>query len=311
MEEKFNDFSIFSNKNQLKWLKITHSSVYAYQQFDMVFHSHPRVELIYVTFGEIKLQVKTAGSDAPTVVYLKGNDYCILDANVPHKLTILKNNTQYRNVEFIVSDSSPAFSFYKFKEKEPDFAALLSSDQRHFVLHDAGTTALQSIILLQKLWEKERKENTVDNCVNYTLSTLLLIISKEYLNIKKNPYGSLYINKATAYIYDFYNSDISLTDVAAFCDISPNYLNILFKKTFNTTVNQYINAYRIKIAAGLLETTNHPVEQIRALTGFSTKAHFNKTFKKITGVAPFKYRKTHKTSSTLKDINSRYDYNKY
>lgn len=67
-----------------------------------------------------------------------------------------------------------------------------------------------------------------------------------------------------------------------------------FKKTFQTTPTEYINAIKIKNAAYLLLCSNYSVSQCCEKMGFSSMPYFIKLFKHHFGMTPSEYKKLHK-----------------
>ena len=68
---------------------------------------------------------------------------------------------------------------------------------------------------------------------------------------------------------------------------------MLFKQLTGTSLSEYISQEKIKKAKQLLSSTNESIQNIAAVTGFDTSQYFSLVFKKMTGVSPSTYRKTH------------------
>lgn len=59
-----------------------------------------------------------------------------------------------------------------------------------------------------------------------------------------------------------------------------------FKETMGVSFIQYLNDYRLEIAAELLTTTTDNILDIAFATGFNNISYFNRCFKKKYGVSP-------------------------
>ena len=59
------------------------------------------------------------------------------------------------------------------------------------------------------------------------------------------------------------------------------------------TFTAYLNSMRIARAKELLQADHAPMLQIALACGFSNQSHFNRVFKRIAGMAPGEYRKSH------------------
>ncbi|QUH29025.1 response regulator transcription factor [Vallitalea guaymasensis] len=98
------------------------------------------------------------------------------------------------------------------------------------------------------------------------------------------------IRKAKQYILDNYTEQILLNDIANELYIHPNYLSKLFKDNENINITQYITNLRIEHAKELLTENTHKIYEIAEICGYSSIAHFNRTFKREVGVSPKEYK---------------------
>ena len=76
------------------------------------------------------------------------------------------------------------------------------------------------------------------------------------------------------------------------CFLSPNYFGDLIKKETGRTPQEYIQGKIIDIAKGELLGTTKTVNEISYALGFQYSQHFNRYFKRYTGMTPTEYRKT-------------------
>ena len=76
-------------------------------------------------------------------------------------------------------------------------------------------------------------------------------------------------------------------------NLSESQFTRIFRRQTETSPAQYIVQTRINAARTLLETTDKLLTDIAAETGFYDHAHFVKTFKRIVGTTPSRYRKQH------------------
>ncbi|WP_288530569.1 helix-turn-helix domain-containing protein [uncultured Secundilactobacillus sp.] len=102
-------------------------------------------------------------------------------------------------------------------------------------------------------------------------------------------YASL--KKASEYVLQNIVKPLSLNEVANKVYLSPSYLSRLFKKYLNVTFVDYVNHIKIARAKEKLALTTHPINVIAADVGFTQTSYFTKTFKKMTGTTPSKFRR--------------------
>lgn len=109
--------------------------------------------------------------------------------------------------------------------------------------------------------------------------------------------GSGEISKAEAiacYIAQNYHQKLTADEIGKSVGLHPNYAMILFKKTFDTTINEYITQHRLYHAQRLLATTDDKILSIALDSGFATLSRFNEAFKSAFSCTPREYRSTHR-----------------
>ncbi|HPC49277.1 MAG TPA: helix-turn-helix transcriptional regulator, partial [Kiritimatiellia bacterium] len=66
-----------------------------------------------------------------------------------------------------------------------------------------------------------------------------------------------------------------------------------FHRFFNTSLCRYLIRVRVNTACQLLTETNRNVTEIASEVGFYDQSHFSRTFTRLMGLSPLKYRKRH------------------
>jgi signal transduction histidine kinase/DNA-binding response OmpR family regulator len=99
------------------------------------------------------------------------------------------------------------------------------------------------------------------------------------------------VPRAIAYLQAHYAEPITRDDIARHVAISGNYLTECFRQALGITPMTYLTRYRLQRAQHLLDTTDLPITEIAAETGFAEISHFTHTFKRETGVSPHAYRR--------------------
>jgi AraC-like DNA-binding protein len=93
----------------------------------------------------------------------------------------------------------------------------------------------------------------------------------------------------------FLNENISLPLLAEMLKIHPNYLSQVINERFQKNFYDFINSYRIEEFKRLIASGKSKNKTIFALAldcGFNSKASFNNSFKKITGITPSEFAKS-------------------
>ena len=97
--------------------------------------------------------------------------------------------------------------------------------------------------------------------------------------------------RAVAFIRNHLSEPLTLSKVARVAGFAPGYFSKLFKRNKGMTFQRYTLELRIERAADMLKGTRVSVERVRQLTGFRTRAYFNRAFKRAMGVTPGDYRR--------------------
>ena len=94
------------------------------------------------------------------------------------------------------------------------------------------------------------------------------------------------------YIKNHLSEKLTLADVAAVFNFSPNYLSQLFGKYGDSGFVEYITETRIAAAKEMLEQGNMKVYEIAEKLGYESSFYFSKVFKKVTGLSPREYQQS-------------------
>ncbi len=99
-----------------------------------------------------------------------------------------------------------------------------------------------------------------------------------------------YVRSAANMLMDAYGQSIRVEDVARSIGLSRNYLTTIFKQEMQVSMQEFLIAYRMEKAAGLLHNTSSPVRNIAESVGYTDSLSFSKAFKKRYGLSPKAFR---------------------
>lgn len=105
------------------------------------------------------------------------------------------------------------------------------------------------------------------------------------------------IRSVAAYVNDHFDENITIPRLVAMTGLSETAFKQVFARTFAMTPGHYLTTIRLNAARKLLKTTNKPISEIAAETGFFDQSHLTRTFKKERGVTPGDYRRKHRRQS--------------
>lgn len=230
--------------------------------FKMKEHVHDHVEFDYVERGSAKYEINGH------VVVLRAGDLLILNANHPHFLEIIQQDSCLFSLEFDRSFSrrflsqdfgENRFSFHIVRA-DPLFAASLK--QIAAMVYDAVSSEQQA-------------------CAEGYLLMLFERLHLQELSFRVRRY----ITEHAAEIQ-------SLDALAKRFYVSKVHLQRLFRESTGDTVWHYISRVRIRNAAYLLRTTDMSVETVSETVGFASRQVFSATFRKYYGMSARQYRLT-------------------
>lgn len=92
------------------------------------------------------------------------------------------------------------------------------------------------------------------------------------------------------YVEDHYTDSISIDDMANLTHYSKSHFMKFFKSHMGTGFTEYLNNYRLTIAARLLTTTEYNILEVASHAGFDNLSYFNRLFRRRFGNTPGQYR---------------------
>lgn len=131
------------------------------------------------------------------------------------------------------------------------------------------------------------------NCI-YEVLILLLRTSgfKDKRDFDETVFEDDRLIFAKKYIEDNIESNITVSDVAAYCSLGAKQLTRLFKVSEGITPLSYIQRQRIRRIEALL-LSGMRLKEVSERMNFSSEYHFNSFYKKYAGLSPGVYQKMH------------------
>ena len=103
-----------------------------------------------------------------------------------------------------------------------------------------------------------------------------------------------YIKEALSFIEQNFQNDISIEDIAAFCNLNRSYFGKIFRDALGKSPQEFLISYRMSKAAELLKLTKLSIGDISNAVGYPSQLHFSRAFKKVYGMSPRAWRDENK-----------------
>lgn len=249
-------------------------------------HTHNAVE-IYFTLNDLPdvlLNDTVSAVPAGTLIIIPS--YCIHqlyhEAGATYERYVLSINSEW--IRSLLCDHSKDYS-YLYESQEPVFLFPDKGQKKELIRHfnrllsvsdNASPKAIISFLMLFEMIHN----SVLEMQKNYKLSRFNLPVSSTQQKV----------NQMIAYIQDHIHDNISISDISEHFYMNPDYLARLFKSHMHITLGKYITLMKISAAETMLRE-GMSVAKVQETLGFSSYAHFFKTFQKTTGISPSKYRK--------------------
>ncbi len=92
------------------------------------------------------------------------------------------------------------------------------------------------------------------------------------------------------YLMNNYRESIDLKEIASLVNMAEGSVCRFFKSIVGITIFEYLNKIKVDFACKLLMDKSLSILDVAIDSGFNNISHFNKQFKKVTGVAPLVYK---------------------
>ena len=249
---------------------------------------HNAWELIFITRGEVHVEIagKSYDAAAPSMIFISNYE--------PHVLTV--RSEVYERYVMLVNPSvaksalRPAFLQTVFSIHSPSFCHVLPLEDgaalddfrmlfRNLLtereIDNAGGEGEQ-VWLSALLWRLYRLNPCLFSMVGGSAEKIVASIRTE---LENHPERKLDLNALAAANY-----------------ISSYYLSHVFHRVTGYTIKRYLLLCRISLACMLLSEGSKTVAQVAVACGFTDASNFSRYFREITGMTPWDYRKTGKTT---------------
>lgn len=132
----------------------------------------------------------------------------------------------------------------------------------------------------------------VKSALFYFFFLLISERQKKTVSISHNPKSLEKMKTVLKYVEEHYTEKLTIDDMAKLTFYSKSHFMKFFKVHMGTGFTEYLNDYRLAMAARLLKSSDESILMIAEESGFDNLSYFNRIFKRKYGVSPGSYRKS-------------------
>lgn len=129
-----------------------------------------------------------------------------------------------------------------------------------------------------------------------SLVTTARELSSKSFSFATQCYNSRRVKRAFNFMFENYEKQIALSDVANLIGMTDTSFSRFFKKHTGKSFVETLNSIRLGHASRMLVDTTHNIVEISMSCGFNNLSNFNRLFKKNKGCTPCEFRENYKQS---------------
>lgn len=175
---------------------------------------------------------------------------------------------------------------------DTDLRSLLITNGAAFNNHIKNNKRLNDIIMQVITEAKDQKEYYQSVIRNLMAQFFCLLIRDHLYQGTPRPLTTKEIKKtaliepAITKIFNDYNQNITVEQLAELCHLSKFYFCRIFKEVTGDTPISYITRHRIHIAKAMLKDKTKSIQQVATLCGYNDISYFYRCYKKVAGQSP-------------------------
>lgn len=179
----------------------------------------------------------------------------------------------------ILKTSTPEYLHFCHNQDTAQEVSKLLTQIVHLKENPAEGYELEAIALIQILWSRLWKKEKLRSDSNNQETPDDLKTQKDMVS----------------YLYQHYSEKITLDEIAASGNVSRSKCCRIFQHYLQQSPIDFLNTYRLKVSASLLDTTDKTITEIAFACGFNHLSYFSKLFCAHYQCTPREYRKRRHT----------------
>lgn len=229
-------------------------------------HYHSLFEIYYLTMGNCSYFIHNKSFS------VEAGDILIIPAGVTHKsqyhdqnyTRLLINCSKYYIPSSILNSLQDIIYVYRNDDIRAKIDELFSIIQKDYQAPDAYSA----------------------ESLRAHMHSLFILMARNPNQKRMEFMKNDYIEQAVGYMQKNFSNDITLSEIAKMCSVSPEHLSRTFKKETGFGFSEYLTHLRLKEAEYLLKNSSLSITDVAYQCGFLDSNYFSVVFKKNYGTSP-------------------------
>ena len=254
------------------------------RSFQIPVHWHDEFEIIYVKSGFLTVSIS-----GENYIGKPGDAFVVSPGNL-HFMGSQTGNVDYFTFLF-------PLKYISFRTDDIlDDKLLEPLNSGHLMISpEIEDTVKEQCEQLVEIYGAKKEESqskiTAQIKTKIILLQFILKLWKKGFIVENDTSGKNTVEKEmVSYIQQNFTGKILLKEFGKQFHLSEKYISRYFKEHFHITISQYVTYLRLEHAKQLLQDTDIPVTEVAMQSGYQNVSYFIRSFKKIYGMSPLKYR---------------------
>ena len=261
-------------------------------------HWHNSIEIIYVLKGSLHIKIDTDS------FVLNEKEVEIINSDESHEIKSDDDN------KVLIFNIDPYFfgKYYKDINNVFFYTNSNANENQNGEEYDELKTLLSETLCeyVQKLEDYDEEIEELLIKLLYHLINNFHYLTHEKEELKEKTEQLDRYHRISKYIFNNYNNNITLQEIAKKEFLSPHYLSHEIKYATGYSFTDLINLTRIEESIKLLLDSDMSISEISDEIGFSHVRYYNKNFKSYYGCTPLQYRKKNATTEKQYEASKHY-----
>ncbi|MEM9680357.1 MAG: AraC family transcriptional regulator [Bacteroidota bacterium] len=279
MKLVYEDLTLKSSNESFRYFKVEEP------QLTPFWHYHPELELTLIYEGN---GIRFVGD---SILPYQPIDLVLIGENLPHHW--VSNTSIEDNFQRAAVVQFPKTLFQSFPECDV-FLKLFETAEKGIQFVNPSQDIVKTLIGFDRSPNIKQLSTLMEILFKLTNHTDIQLLSNaSYKHQLETQKLQNKIAKTTTYILEHLDQKLTVAHMADYTNLVPQSFCRWFKHAVGNTFITYLNTARIERACQLLVYSNMAIADICFSVGFDSLSHFNRTFLKLKGMSPSRYKATH------------------